>query len=298
MDCFRDDVKLAVISVIVFVSGNLYGEFVQILLKKFSTNQEDAVADHGQKYMFQIDTHCAVESILTSTILGLVRDRKSIVSSFIKQQLLENYNLFHHLQVLSRVLLIDTEYPYLTVYKYILHSIESDLGWRNEFHLTQMLEECLDSEFPQFSSLFSISIADDSTDLTSSPHVLQVIDLITINFKVGLPVDLILTAECMAKYNTIFRFILKMKWALSSVQSLHFQDIATGSTPVQQKLYLLRHCLLHIICTLQSHHMCLLLQIFSVDLQKDLLSVSSVDSLVQVHERHLTTALFHYSMPE
>ncbi|XP_017298761.1 uncharacterized protein LOC103507333 [Diaphorina citri] len=98
----------------------------------------------------------------------------------------------------------------------------------------------------------------------------------------------------MAKYNTIFRFILKMKWALSSVQSLHFQDIATGSTPVQQKLYLLRHCLLHIICTLQSHHMCLLLQIFSVDLQKDLLSVSSVDSLVQGKTNHpfLTRHLF------
>jgi hypothetical protein len=73
-----------------------------------------------------------------------------------------------------------------------------------------------------------------------------------------------------------------------------FTDIATGSTPVQQKLYLLRHCLLHIICTLQSHHMCLLLQIFSVDLQKDLLSVSSVDSLVQGKTNHpfLTRHLF------
>ncbi|KAL1465250.1 hypothetical protein WDU94_004834 [Cyamophila willieti] len=85
----------------------------------------------------------------------------------------------------------------------------------------------------------------------------------------------------MAKYNRIFRFILKIKWALSLVQNLHFKDISTRSSLVKQKLYLLHHSLLHVLCTLQSHHMCLLLQIFAVDLHKEMLSVSSVDCLIQ-----------------
>uniref|UniRef100_A0A8D9DXR8 Gamma-tubulin complex component n=1 Tax=Cacopsylla melanoneura TaxID=428564 RepID=A0A8D9DXR8_9HEMI len=269
--------------------GTMYAEFVQILNKKFrASDSQDQ--DNEQNTRFQLDTHYAVDTTLRSTILHLVRTRKHIVSCFIKRQLLQSYNLFLHFTVLCRVLLIDTEYPYLTVYKYILHSMESELGWRNEFHLTHLLEECLDSEFPHFSSHFSISLEDREV---TSPHTLEFIDLITINFKIELPVDLVLTSDCMIKYNMIFRFILKIKWALSLVQNLHFKDISTRSTPVKQKLYLLHHSLLHVLCTLQSHHMCLLLQIFSVDLHKEMLSVSSVESLIQAHERHLTTALFH-----
>lgn len=271
--------------------GNLYAEFVRVLKKKFSTTGTKQEDNHSGYISFKLDTHADVDTTISLVLLNLIRARKTTVTCFIKQQLLDNYNLVYHFQVLYQVLLIETEYPYLTVYKYILQSIESDLDWRNEFHISQMLEECVDSEFPQFSSLFSITIADVNTK--SLPHVLDFIDLITVNFKVGLPVNLILTSYCMTQYNTIFRFILKIKWALSLVQGLQFQDVATRNTTVKQKLYLLRHSLLHLICTLQSHHMCLLLQIFSVDLQKDMLRVSSVDTLVEVHERYLRTALFH-----
>lgn len=282
--------KLVALNDYIQNKGKLYADFVRILITKFPRPGDNSTETHGRHSIkFQLDSHHDVETTIRAVLLDLIQVRKTTVTCFIKKQLLDSYNLFHHLQVLYRVLLIDTEYPYLTVYKYILELSESDLDWRNEFHLSQMLEECLDTEFPQFSSQFSISLSDED----SESHVLEFINLISINFKVGLPVDLILTPKCMVKYNLIFRFILKMKWALSLVQSLQFQDITGRDSSMKQKLYLLRHSLLHVICTLHSHHMCLLLQIFSVDLQKDLLRVQTVETLVQVHERHLTTALFH-----
>lgn len=70
-------------------------------------------------------------------------------------------------------------------------------------------------------------------------------------------------------------------FVVGNVCAQNVSDITGRDSSMKQKLYLLRHSLLHVICTLHSHHMCLLLQIFSVDLQKDLLRVQTVETLIQ-----------------
>ena len=95
--------------------------------------------------------------------------------------------------------------------------IESNVTWNNSYFLSCTLEEVISEEWPDSSSRWSIIVENVRTH-----HVLHAVDGIELHYAVGWPINMLLNEETLSKYNSIFRFELKLKWALWTLNNLRF----------------------------------------------------------------------------
>ena len=89
--------------------------------------------------------------------------------------------------------------------------------WNNSYYVTSLLEEVLSQEWPDSTSRWSITVANLRTT-----KVLEAVNGIYLNYSAGWPVNILLNKETLDKYNTIFRFELKLKWSLWTLNTLSF----------------------------------------------------------------------------
>lgn len=75
----------------------------------------------------------------------------------------------------------------------------------------------ISEEWPELSSHWSIAV-----DSGKTHQVLNAVNGITLNYSIGWPINLFLNEETLNKYNIIFRFVLKLKWAIWSLNNLKF----------------------------------------------------------------------------
>lgn len=80
-----------------------------------------------------------------------------------------------------------------------------------------MLEAVLSQEWPDSCQRWSISVTEISTS-----KVLEAVDKISLSYTVGWPINMALTNQALVKYNKVFRFQLKLKWALWMLNNLRF----------------------------------------------------------------------------
>lgn len=93
--------------------------------------------------------------------------------------------------------------------------------WNNSYFVTCLLEEVLSQEWPDWSSRWSIAVTN-----TRSTNVLEAVNNIKLHYAAGWPINMLLNEEALKKYNKIFRFELKLKWALWTLNTLRFSGIA------------------------------------------------------------------------
>lgn len=89
--------------------------------------------------------------------------------------------------------------------------------WNNSYFLSCILEEILSQWWPNSSSRWSITVSNTPTN-----QVLMAVDNITLHYTIGWPMNIILNEKTFIKYNEIFRFQLKLKWALWTLNNLRF----------------------------------------------------------------------------
>jgi hypothetical protein len=89
--------------------------------------------------------------------------------------------------------------------------------WKNSHFVSCLLGEVLSQEWPDSSSRWSITISNIRTT-----KVLEAVNGVTLNYAAGWPINMLLNEEALEKYNKIFRFELKLKWALWTLTTLRF----------------------------------------------------------------------------
>lgn len=89
--------------------------------------------------------------------------------------------------------------------------------WNNSYFLSCILEEILSQWWTDSSSRWSITVSNTHTN-----QVLMAVDNITLHYTIGWPINIVLNEKTFVKYNEIFRFQLKLKWALWTLNNLRF----------------------------------------------------------------------------
>lgn len=92
--------------------------------------------------------------------------------------------------------------------------------WNNAYFVTCLLEEVLSQQWPDTSSRWSITVTNIRTT-----KVLEAVNSIKLHYAAGWPINMLLNEEALDKYNKIFRFELKLKWALWTLNNLRFAGI-------------------------------------------------------------------------
>ncbi|XP_046383710.1 gamma-tubulin complex component 5 isoform X2 [Ischnura elegans] len=246
----------------------------------------------------------------------LLEERHGASSVIVRTLLLGEFSLTSHLLVVRKVFLMeegDCMHHFCTQ---LFQQVEQGEKWVDSLSLTNHLLECISTRWPDYASNFSVLTSLDGTvnQLVkmesvsssgggSSQSLLDQVDHIHITYAVNWPVNIVLNAGSLENYSTVFQFLLKVKWALWSLQQLRFCDLKPGrvsmddeddasdsSMPTSVKLHrlqLLRAWLLHFVGSVHAYLMGQVLHVLSVKMDGFLEEACDLDSIIQVHEKYV-----------
>ncbi|XP_043284016.1 gamma-tubulin complex component 5 isoform X2 [Venturia canescens] len=229
--------------------------------------------------------------VFENTLEKVLEQRYNCASKLVKDILVKEYKLEAQLKLMRSVYMMERGHIMTQFYNLMFKEIETSSTWNNAYSLTCILQEVLSQEWPDSSARWSINVEGIRTH-----QVLQAADRITLNYSIGWPINMILNEDSFSKYNAVFRFQLKLKWALWTLNNLRFWDLEEkDSTAMEDKiqhfyarrLESLRFWLMHAIGSIHAYLAGQVLQSFGIALEKVLAHADSLDTIITAHNEYL-----------
>lgn len=271
-------------------------------------NAHDSKAKQGQihnlyKELQKIGYILPMQNILENTLSEILILRYNSASKLVKNIMIEEYKLQTHLKLLRFVYMMEAGHVMNKFYQILFYEIENNQMWANSYFLSCILEEVFSQYWPDTSSRWSITVHGN----ISTHQVLQAVNSITLHYTVEWPISIVLTKKVLEKYNEIFRFQLKLKWALWTLNNLRFCDLEDSKSPcirdrLEQfhirRLECLRFWLLHAIGSIHTYLSGQVLQSLGFILEKVLAQADSLDTIISVHNEYLNKVHEHCLLTE
>ncbi|XP_046745496.1 gamma-tubulin complex component 5 isoform X1 [Diprion similis] len=229
--------------------------------------------------------------VLKSVLSKILNTRYKGASKLVKDIMVAEYNLEKHLKLMRCIYMMETGHVMNRFYQQLFTEIETNATWNNPNALTNLLEEILSQEWPETSSRWSIVVGEVRTH-----QVLLAVNKIMLHYAISWPMCMVLTKEALVKYNEIFRFQLKLKWALWTLDHLRFSDLEGSKSAgmndrVQhfqaRRLESLRFWLIHAIGSIHAYLSGQVLQSLGSMLEKALSEADNLDTIIRVHNEYL-----------
>ncbi|XP_014215101.1 gamma-tubulin complex component 5 [Copidosoma floridanum] len=232
---------------------------------------------------------CAVSKVLDSKFSG--------ASKLVKDILMKEYKLEGQLKLMRSVFMMETSHVMNKFCKLIFTEIESNGMWNNAYTVACLLEEILSQEWPESSSRWSITIGNIRTT-----KVLEAVNSTKLHYAAGWPINMLLNEEAIDKYNKIFKFELKLKWALWTLHTLRFSTLegsvdATTPDATQRfhikRLETLRFWLLHAIGSIHAYLSGQVLLGLGAEFEKALSQADNLEAIITIHSEYLDNVHEH-----
>nr|XP_050845140.1 gamma-tubulin complex component 5 isoform X1 [Vespula vulgaris] len=243
-----------------------------------------------------------LKKILEKILSEILDLRYSSASKLVKNIMMQEYKLEAHLRLMRSVYMMEAGHIMNKFYQILFHEIETNQMWNNSYFLSCILEEILSQQWPDSSSHWSIIVQDVSTH-----QVVHAVDSITLYYATGWPINIVLNEDILTKYNEIFRFQLKLKWALWTLNNLKFVDLeGLKSLHVKnniehfqiRRLESLRFWLLHAIGSIHAYLSGQVLQSLGFMFDQSLTQADSLDGVISVHREYLDKVYKHCLLTE
>lgn len=230
---------------------------------------------------------------LLDSQLNLVRRRCMLANKIITESLITEHNLLQHLTVLRKVFLMEAGNIVQNFYTYLFQEIGFG-DWGNSVGLSVQLKLSVEEEHPNLASNFTV-IIDRKKGQSGLSIVHSALNLYFFGYNVGWPVNLIITPECIAGYNKVFKFLLKIKFALWSVNNLRVTDLKENPDNRHRvyRLYSLKFWLSHCVNTIHAYFMILAPWHSGKILEDSIREAESIDDMISAHKRFLDAAMNH-----
>jgi len=142
-----------------------------------------------------------------------------------------------------------------------------------------------------YTSRLSFYVKDLSPEIKTAVNTLQILDCFTLRYRIGWPLNLILTEAVMDDYGQIFSFVLQLRLAAWAVEDAYVALKDRGCSPHWHTWHLARHSIYHFVHTLQSYVMSQLLTLTWSELMTDLKKrAHSLDDLYEIHLNYIQRA--------
>ncbi|XP_072754778.1 gamma-tubulin complex component 5 isoform X1 [Anoplolepis gracilipes] len=252
-----------------------------------------------QKIKYTLPLQKILENIL-SEILIL---HYNSASKLVRNIMVEEYKIQTHLKLLRFVYMMEAGHVMNKFYQILFYEIENNPMWANSYFLSCILEEIFSQYWPDTSSRWSITVQSN----INTRQVLQAVNGIVLHYTVEWPISIVLTKKILEKYNEIFKFQLKLKWALWALNNLRFSDLEDSRSPcikdrLEQfhirRLESLKFWLLHAIGSIHTYLSGQVLQSLGLILEKVLAQTDSLDTIISVHNEYLNKVHEHCLLTE
>lgn len=177
--------------------------------------------------------------------------------------------------------------------------MNSGEDWNNSYLLTVQLDDILSTRYPEMHSMFSVSISAPDSHIKET---LSAINDITINYSVRDSIRDVIHESALTKYNEIFRFLLQVKWAIWTLETLRFPVSFKKRPPYQEltlidlifkRLALVRNWIIYSVQCIHSHLMTFVIQSMGQGLVTRMAKVECLRGIIQLHDSYIETIYQH-----
>ncbi|XP_058822451.1 gamma-tubulin complex component 5 [Topomyia yanbarensis] len=241
-----------------------------------------------------------LEQVLFSTIKNLMETKRQAANHFVTTIYKEEFLVLNHLKNIRKVLLLEASDLMYYFYSDLFRRIEAGESWANPYLLTIQLNDILASRFTDMTSLFTIEILSEYKAETTT--VLDAIDKLRILYNPSNDLSNMINEETMTSYNCVFRFLLKVKWALCTLESLRYPECYKRRPPYEEpcvldlnlkRLAMLKFWMIFTVQCIHSHLMTHVLQSLGMQLDERLDAADNLNDMIAVHQSYISTIYEH-----
>ncbi|GJQ85078.1 hypothetical protein Trydic_g3734 [Trypoxylus dichotomus] len=240
------------------------------------------------------------KQILDRVLSQILRDRYSQSGYLVKTILIEDFQMQKHFELLRHLFLFkdDIIFP---LYRRLFVQMIDKRRFDNDIWLTAQLHDIMLDLYPNFYEKCVVKVV-DSTQVLDDP--LRACELIDINYIITWPVNLIIGERHLEMYSELFRLILKVKWALYTLNHLYFNEIESANSKTPQpktlKLFLrrLKVFRFHLLNEFSNIQHYILGYVFSKFLRRfelDFEAAYNLDTLISSHSNFINS-VYNVSM--
>eukprot|EP00002_Diphylleia_rotans_P024275 TRINITY_DN4785_c0_g1_i3.p1 TRINITY_DN4785_c0_g1~~TRINITY_DN4785_c0_g1_i3.p1 ORF type:complete len:1369 (+),score=212.97 TRINITY_DN4785_c0_g1_i3:37-4143(+) len=238
-----------------------------------------------QTPLHQIIYHCLQKPI---------SKQSQALSSYLNKVLWFQFQLDGHLKALRSYALMNAGDLYDSFWPMIFSRSQQLLGKIHLTEINRIWEICVrQSSYGDDPFIVNISFSLDGTTNRTENHTAYGFDSLKIVYKAPWPIDIIARPSSMEKYNTIFRFLLKLSEVNYRIKQMwmHFQKMMLRDRRPSKsgmEMMLFRNQIQHFFGTLQAYIMTQVHETSWKRLQDSLHSKdSTVSHMISLHEQYL-----------
>ncbi|XP_065172527.1 gamma-tubulin complex component 5 [Atheta coriaria] len=228
--------------------------------------------------------------IFIADILGdIIRRKYRNCGQVLKDLFLRDYHLAEHLAIMAKVFLFadDTIYPF---YRAVFAKIESNATWGNDIWLTYDLQDVLADAHPRLHERVRVGVKPGWASMLEDP--LRTCTLIDVQYSVEWPIDIIVTERCAKMYREMFYFVLKIKWALHTLNHLRYsrseqrrrQKAPRYVRELLQRLEVMRFGFINVFAALQHYILGYVYRVCRRRFDREFDAATDLETLVRSHE--------------
>ncbi|XP_055546235.1 gamma-tubulin complex component 5 isoform X2 [Wyeomyia smithii] len=242
-----------------------------------------------------------LENVLFSAIKNLMETKRQAANHFVTTIYKQEFLVLNHLKNIRKVLLLEASDLMYYFYSDLFRRIEAGESWANPYLLTIQLNDILSSRFTDMTSLFTIEIVSEYKS-ESTTAVLDAIDQIRVLYNPSNDLSNMINDKTMESYNCVFRFLLKIKWALCTLESLRYPECYKRRPPYEEpcvldlnlkRLAMLKFWMIFTVQCIHSHLMTHVLQSLGMQLDKRLELADNLNDMIVIHQSYISTIYEH-----
>uniref|UniRef100_A0AAG5D3N1 Gamma-tubulin complex component n=1 Tax=Anopheles atroparvus TaxID=41427 RepID=A0AAG5D3N1_ANOAO len=243
-----------------------------------------------------------LENVLFNAIKNLMETKRQAANHYVTYIYKEEFRVMDHLKNIRKVLLLEASDLMDYFYSNLFRRIEAGENWANPYLLTIQLNDILASRFTDMTTLFTVEVTRSAGYHLDTTAVILAIDEIRILYDPGHDLSNMVNEETMASYNSVFRFLLKVKWALGTLEMLRFPESQKKRPPyanfgmldlILKRLAMLKFWMIFSVQCIHSHLMTHVLQSFGEQLDEKLDHADNLSEMITVHQSYISTIFDH-----
>ncbi|KAL5276802.1 TUBGCP5 family protein [Megaselia abdita] len=241
-----------------------------------------------------------LQEIILKSISKILSTRISVSNRFVIKMFKEDFQILKHLQNIRKVLLMEACDIMHFFNTKLFQLIESGKVWANTFTLSRQLEDSMTQRYPDTAGKYQVEIL--SSFRSKTTKVLSAINEIKISYNLDAELEYIITNENIDTYNEVFRFLLKVKWGIWTLENMDFPLYQKRRRPysrlempelIMRRLEQLRFWVIYALQSIHYHLMTYVLQDMGEKVDKAIENCENLIDMKKVHNSYVTIISDH-----
>uniref|UniRef100_A0A1B6DJI5 Gamma-tubulin complex component n=1 Tax=Clastoptera arizonana TaxID=38151 RepID=A0A1B6DJI5_9HEMI len=273
--------------------AEIFREYLEVDKKIIIKDEQKYESDHAlSSTSLEVLKLLFVHPVLEKQLSTLLYKQYGRCAEIVMKSLLSEFHLIEHFIVLRKVLLMEAGNMIHNFYSFLFEEMKGN-KWRNSVALTLQLVFCIEEEYPDLGANFSVILDDEDTNKCRT-RITEIND-ITIGYITQWPICMIISPKAIARYNSIFKFLLSIKYAVWSLHNLRFSDLKeTTKNQVQLKrLFVLKMWIQHCVTKIHFYFMGHVLHKYATELEETARQAIFIDDVINAHDKFLNSVEEH-----